>query len=332
MTYLLKLLWDTLLVLDDLTASTNSVMMLLRELLAHPLSKSSFSKLLHSIQPSKDENSPICTLIPRLYPFLRHNVGSVRLSVLNTIHWLLELDDSVWLGVDCMDESTDVAKAYTWIGMLGEKFPRFIFQNFVLEDLKASSVSGCIVSMSHSVWERMLNRYPPSFFSATYHELWAHCVSLCATPLGVQPKASLILLAKFPSCDKGQIESCLHGVAEANNLSFSLSTSPLILAGNATSIYLFSLFLSFSISPYLSLSLIYISIYLETTSLRSKQPHFLSSNSFALLQQPRSTHDWMLIRKCRDARWRHRGQEKEERTGIECPLVHATGVNDGFKN
>ena len=73
---ILNTLWDTLLDLDDLTASTNSIMTLLASLLSYPVVFT-----YHSQATTR--------LVPRLWPFLRHNITSVRKAVLETLCTLL---------------------------------------------------------------------------------------------------------------------------------------------------------------------------------------------------------------------------------------------------
>ena len=73
-------LWDTLVELDDLTASTNSIMMLLAKILSSP-----------SVTPQGTgcKDSFLTELVPRLWPFFRHNIKSVRLAALETLKTLL---------------------------------------------------------------------------------------------------------------------------------------------------------------------------------------------------------------------------------------------------
>ena len=73
-------LWDTLVELDDLTASTNSIMMLLARILSCP-----------SVAPQGTGGNDVSLteLVPRLWPFFRHNIKSVRLAALETLKTLL---------------------------------------------------------------------------------------------------------------------------------------------------------------------------------------------------------------------------------------------------
>lgn len=73
-------LWDTLVELDDLTASTNSIMMLLARILSCPSV---------ALQGTGGKDSSLTELVPRLWPFFRHNIKSVRLAALETLKTLL---------------------------------------------------------------------------------------------------------------------------------------------------------------------------------------------------------------------------------------------------
>ncbi|XP_071538423.1 TATA-binding protein-associated factor 172 isoform X2 [Panulirus ornatus] len=72
---LVATLWDALLDIDDLTSSTNSILMLLAKLLAHPGNSDSI-------------RSNLSELVPRLWPFLYHSSSSVRGSALKTLDTL----------------------------------------------------------------------------------------------------------------------------------------------------------------------------------------------------------------------------------------------------
>ena len=80
------ILWDNLLELDELSASTNSVMELLSILvvvLNDKIVASEAQKLIGSLD----------TLVTRLWPFLSHNISSVRNSCVKTLQTLLTGDE-----------------------------------------------------------------------------------------------------------------------------------------------------------------------------------------------------------------------------------------------
>ncbi|XP_045616900.2 TATA-binding protein-associated factor 172 isoform X2 [Procambarus clarkii] len=72
---LVATLWDALLDIDDLTSSTNSILMLLAKLLGH-------------LGNSDSVTSNLSELVPRLWPFLYHSSSSVRGSALKTLDTL----------------------------------------------------------------------------------------------------------------------------------------------------------------------------------------------------------------------------------------------------
>lgn len=78
--------------------------------------------------------TPLPQLIPRLFPFFRHTISSVRLAVLNTIHVFLELPS--------IDPS--------WVD---ERLLRLLFQNLILEEraeIRAASESAWVACLVHA--------------------------------------------------------------------------------------------------------------------------------------------------------------------------------------
>lgn len=79
------ILWDSLLELDELSASTNSVMELLSILVVVLNDKTVASEAQNLI-------GSMNTLVTRLWPFLSHNISSVRHSCVKTLLTLLTGD------------------------------------------------------------------------------------------------------------------------------------------------------------------------------------------------------------------------------------------------
>ena len=97
---ILSILWDTLEDLDDLTASTNSVMSLLAEFYSYTSTSEATSVMLSEFSDFEEfDGHPLSRLVPRLWPFFRHNIASVRASTLTTLHKLLNIGTNVnnWL-------------------------------------------------------------------------------------------------------------------------------------------------------------------------------------------------------------------------------------------
>ncbi|XP_042712731.1 TATA-binding protein-associated factor 172 isoform X3 [Chrysemys picta bellii] len=103
--FILNTLWDALLELDDLTASTNSIMILLSSLLTYP-----------QVQKCSIQQS-LTVLVPRVWPFLHHTISSVRKAALETLFTLLSTQDQVWL--ELLNKASVqyvVAAACPWMG------------------------------------------------------------------------------------------------------------------------------------------------------------------------------------------------------------------------
>ncbi|KAI9355406.1 SNF2 family N-terminal domain-containing protein [Zopfochytrium polystomum] len=120
---IVKTLWESLLELDDLTAATASVMDLLSQLLTNTK--------IETIMLSEPSESLVLQ-IPRLFPFFRHALTSVRTSVLRTVRTLAHLCGSGSL------------LSINWVT---DDLLRLIFQNFVLEEKEA------LTKLTLEVWE-----------------------------------------------------------------------------------------------------------------------------------------------------------------------------------
>ena len=108
---LINIVWESLSNLgDDLSASTGRIMDLLATLCAFP-------EVLESMKTSaaEDEERSFATLVPRLYPFLRHTITSVRLAVLKALLTFANLD-------------TETSQ-----GWLNGRIMRLVFQNILVE-------------------------------------------------------------------------------------------------------------------------------------------------------------------------------------------------------
>lgn len=107
---LLDQLWDSLILLkDDLSSSTAGVMDLLTKLVEKP------KVVAEHFMKSEQTTLKVVELIPRLYPFFRHTIVSVRLAVLNALLTFL----------------TNHAMPTSWID---ERLVRLSFQNLIVEE------------------------------------------------------------------------------------------------------------------------------------------------------------------------------------------------------
>ncbi|KAF9189260.1 TATA-binding protein-associated factor mot1 [Haplosporangium sp. Z 11] len=130
-----NVLWDCLAVLkDDLTASTASVMDLLAKLF-------SFQSVLDFMIQPKDESHQLVNLIPRLNPFFRHTIPSVRTAVMNAILTFLKLKS--------------IAE---WVD---ERVIRMVYQNLIVEEKKE------ILDLSLTVMTALIEHMSASETSAS---------------------------------------------------------------------------------------------------------------------------------------------------------------------
>lgn len=94
---------------DDLSAATGAIMDLLAKLCQHP----------QILAVMKETSAgPFSQLVPRLYPFLRHSIPSVRMAVLRTLLAFLEIKDPHML---------------TWTTASNGLLLRLLLQNFLFE-------------------------------------------------------------------------------------------------------------------------------------------------------------------------------------------------------
>ncbi|XP_056018084.1 TATA-binding protein-associated factor 172-like [Ostrea edulis] len=163
---ILTCLWDTLLDLDDLTASTNSIMTLLSTILTNP--QASVRDWL---------SQPLPELVPRLWPFLRHSIASVRHSALQTFHTLLTLPE-------------DQQSVQPWLPFILQDALRHIFQRSLLEEKER------ITLILDRVWKQLLSRAPLEYLvgnSLPWLGIW---LCLCMQPSKLPFDSSYLIEAK----------------------------------------------------------------------------------------------------------------------------------------
>ncbi|GAA5821317.1 hypothetical protein JCM11251_004568 [Rhodosporidiobolus azoricus] len=152
---------------DDLSSSVRAVMDLLAKLLGFP----SVLRLMQS--PAMEV--PLPDLIPRLFPFFRHTISSVRHAVLNTVLVFLLLPS---IGQDWVDS----------------RLLRLLFQNLILEERVE------IRAASEEAWQACLavaRRVPDGQKRLAEHAApnLAGWVALLTTPIGTPVPSSLIYSA-----------------------------------------------------------------------------------------------------------------------------------------
>ncbi len=126
---LMNIVWDCLSDLrDDLSASTGFVMDLLAKLC-------SFPEVLVAMQQNaaKDSEHSFTNLVPRLYPFLRHTITSVRSAVLRALKTFLKIGG---------DDTR---------GWVNGRILRLVYQNFLVERNEVTLI------LSFEVWNALLD-------------------------------------------------------------------------------------------------------------------------------------------------------------------------------
>ncbi|XP_057511229.1 LOW QUALITY PROTEIN: TATA-binding protein-associated factor BTAF1 [Actinidia eriantha] len=185
---IVMLLWDILLDLDDLSPSTSSVMNLLAEIYSQeemvpktPGTLASKEKQEFDLNEmvGRDDHfegtvaheNPymLSTLAPRLWPFMRHSITSVRYSAIRTLERLL---DAAYKRNISESSSTSIWPS----SILGDTL-RIVFQNLLLESNEE------ILHCSERVWRLLLQCSVEDLEAAArlYFSSW---IELAITPYG----------------------------------------------------------------------------------------------------------------------------------------------------
>jgi TATA-binding protein-associated factor len=157
---LINVVWDCLSDLqDDLSASTGAVMDLLAKLCTFP-------EVLQAMKSNAlvDPESSFAMLVPRLYPFFRHTITTVRSAVLRAILTFLALEGE---GVT------------SWVG---GKVARLIFQNILVERDEG------VLCLSLQVWTELLRQMDSSGLVHFREDLESHLppiISITMHPIGL---------------------------------------------------------------------------------------------------------------------------------------------------
>ncbi|GAM29011.1 hypothetical protein SAMD00019534_121870 [Acytostelium subglobosum LB1] len=177
---ILSILWEILLELDDLAVSTSSVLNLLADFYTFPEVLPVQSGDNNNNNMSHFQTSHLTQLVPRLYPFFRHALYSVRLSAIRTVERLITSSPVV-------DHNTH------WLVPILSDLLRYIFQNILLEERKD------IVDISLKTWQQLVSSFNPSILrSATLSHL-IQWITLLSTQPGTPINSSLLLTTSFSS-------------------------------------------------------------------------------------------------------------------------------------
>lgn len=167
--FIVNTLWDALLDLDDLTASTNSIMTLLSLLLTYTQVRQCSMQL------------SLTVLVPRVWPFLRHTISSVRRAALETLFTLLSKADQ---------------SCAVWINPILQDMLRHIFQCCILESNEE------ILELVQKVWMELLSQAPQQYVvaaSCPWMGAWL-CLMMQASHIPID--LNMLLEVKARSKDK----------------------------------------------------------------------------------------------------------------------------------
>ncbi|KAG9591153.1 SNF2 family DNA-dependent ATPase domain-containing protein, partial [Aureobasidium melanogenum] len=157
--HLISVVWECLSNLsDDLSASTGSVMDLLAKLCGFP-------EVLDAMKKNAAENpeQSFAELVPRLYPFLRHTISTVRSAVLRALLTFVNIEG-------------DDAKS--WVD---GRALRLVFQNLLVERNET------VLKLSLQVWYALVDvlAVSPEKFATEFEPHLAPLVTLTFHPIGV---------------------------------------------------------------------------------------------------------------------------------------------------
>ncbi|CAK7244712.1 MAG: TATA-binding protein-associated factor mot1 [Sporothrix thermara] len=166
---LINIVWESLSSLgDDLSASTGKIMDLLAILCGFP---EVLDAMKHSAE--QDEERSFTLLVPRLYPFLRHTITSVRLAVLKALMTFVQISNE------------------TSHGWLNGRILRLVFQNTIVERDRET------LAMSLDLWcalVRCLARTSPATLAAEFQphvdamlQLTLHPIGISRNPIPMRP-------------------------------------------------------------------------------------------------------------------------------------------------
>ncbi|GMN49583.1 hypothetical protein TIFTF001_018736 [Ficus carica] len=182
---IVMLLWDILLDLDDLSPSTSSVMNLLAEIYSQ---EEMIPKMLETSKDSQEfdlnelgriddtgvvnsQENPfmLSTLAPRLWPFMRHSITSVRYSAIRTLERLLE--------AGCKRNVSEPSGSSFWPSFILGDTLRIVFQNLLLDSNEE------ILHCSESVW-RLLVQSSKEDLENVARSFMSSWIELASTPYG----------------------------------------------------------------------------------------------------------------------------------------------------
>eukprot|EP00039_Didymoeca_costata_P015606 m.268636 g.268636 ORF g.268636 m.268636 type:complete len:1773 (+) comp16256_c0_seq17:253-5571(+) len=152
---IMEILWDALLELDDLTSSTSSVLRLLAKFL--------------ETDDKMAQTASLGVCVPRLWPFFRHQLPSVRRSVLNTLIIIAKSAKGEWINQHLPENLS------------------LVLQNLLLEHL------GDIQQLSSKLWDTLIEESAPNHQASCFISKFGTWCNLVVTPAGAPLDPKLML-------------------------------------------------------------------------------------------------------------------------------------------
>lgn len=169
---ILTTLWDSLEDIEGLTASTSSVMKLLARMLAHVANGESSCR----IGETHSDGIPLDLLVQRLWPFMRHNLTSVRRACLDAMRIIFV-------------ESLKAGVAGEWIAAVLPTTLTHLYQNLLVEDNQD------IVTLTRDVWHEVVRNIPPEVLIPAATQRIVSWFTLLITPAGTPLDPRHVIIA-----------------------------------------------------------------------------------------------------------------------------------------
>ncbi|KNA20109.1 hypothetical protein SOVF_055380 [Spinacia oleracea] len=218
---IVMLLWDILLDLDDLSPSTSSVMNLLAEIYTHAgltgnmldtltlqgpqeLDLNEDLSYIDELElPASNENPyMLSALAPRLWPFMRHSISSVRYSAIRTLERLLEARYKRHI--------TEPSAGSFWpSSILGDTL-QIVFQNLLLESNED------ILLCSERVWKLLLHCPVMDLVTAAKSHITSW-LELATTPYGSELNISKMFWPVAPPQKRKFVTAAKMRAAKMDN-------------------------------------------------------------------------------------------------------------------
>ncbi|EFA86022.1 SNF2-related domain-containing protein [Heterostelium album PN500] len=189
---ILTILWDILLELDDLAVSTASVLNLLADFYSFsdvilPTTTTTSNNnnnnghVQYQQQQQQQQSTKLSELVPRLYPFFRHLLYSVRLSAIQTVNRLI------------MATGCGVNGNHQWLLPILTDLLRYVFQNIILEERHD------IVEISLKTWNLLILSFEPAIIRQATLPFLVQWISLLSTVPGTPMNQDYLLFSTLNS-------------------------------------------------------------------------------------------------------------------------------------